>query len=313
MTRRVITSLLLCVAIPAIAQIGNLSELQQRRSDLTLRCDTLMSQRVRLVARRDSLSTHADSLWRVDPQSTELLRARSASRLLVGRLSGIEQQLDSLETLCDSTDADLRDAYDWEIAQLHRLLNDEGWDEGLYLKLLVFQEERQELGNEIRHSAHHFDAEHELGIAPTDGPDEVRQKIEYAQDRVATLQQQQREIQRQLRLIDRQVLMMKKWQRAEDFMRVHREDIERRMRAEVAPSDRLQPELEAARGFVSPEDSVSTAPREAQWLIESQRLKARAQELGEVEAVLQQRIAVFHEHLARLLAGDFPTATVAEE
>tara|TARA_B110000116_G_C16422796_1_gene396938 strand:- start:382 stop:528 length:147 start_codon:yes stop_codon:yes gene_type:complete len=44
-------------------------------------------------------------------------------------------------------------------------------------------------------------------------------------------------------------------------------------------------------------------PLEAPWLLEGQRLKAKAQELSEVEAVLQERIAVFHEHLSGLLEG----------
>ncbi len=48
----------------------------------------------------------------------------------------------------------------------------------------------------------------------------------------------------------------------------------------------------------------SDAPMEAPWLLEAQRLQARAQELNEVEAVLQERIAVFGEHLKRILAGD---------
>ena len=49
-------------------------------------------------------------------------------------------------------------------------------------------------------------------------------------------------------------------------------------------------------------DSAAT-PIEAPWLLEGQRLRARAQELGEIEAVLQERIGVFHEHLARILDG----------
>ena len=81
-----------------------------------------------------------------------------------------------------------------EISRLHGLLTEDGWDEGLFRQLLVFQEEREGLGNTIRASNHRFDDEGELSISAQDGPEELRQKIEYAQDRVAYYQERQREI-----------------------------------------------------------------------------------------------------------------------
>jgi len=306
MSRLALPFILLFVATSTTAQIRDLTTLQERRGLLSLSSDSLMSVRIRLVAQKDSLSARAESLWTQDPESYELLRTRTASRMLIARLRVIERRLDSLVTVGDSLDADLRDSYDWEISRLHGLLTEDGWDEGLFRQLLVFQEEREGLGNTIRASNHRFDDEDELSISAQDGPEELRQKIEYAQDRVAYYQERQREITRQLRFIDRQVFVMRKyWHVAEELIRMHRDGTDMlRIRGMDRPDlNRESPTMRGAQ-TVAPSfvDSAAT-PIEAPWLLEGQRLRARAQELGEVEAVLQERIGVFHEHLARILDG----------
>lgn len=306
MSRLALPFILLFVATSTTAQIRDLTTLQERRGLLSLSSDSLMSVRIRLVAQKDSLSARAESLWTQDPESYELLRTRTASRMLIARLRVIERRLDSLVTVGDSLDADLRDSYDWEISRLHGLLTEDGWDEGLFRQLLVFQEEREGLGNTIRASNHRFDDEDELSISAQDGPEELRQKIEYAQDRVAYYQERQREITRQLRFIDRQVFVMRKyWHVAEELIRMHGDGTDMlRIRGMDRPDlNRESPTMRGAQ-TVAPSfvDSAAT-PIEAPWLLEGQRLRARAQELGEVEAVLQERIGVFHEHLARILDG----------
>lgn len=308
------------LALPdaTVAQIGDLSTLQEQRGVLGQSTDSLMSVRVRLVALRDSLSTRSDSLWRLDPESTELLRTRSASRTLVARLRVIEQHLDSLSQATDSLHADLRDSYDWEIARLLRLLSEEGWDEGLYLNLLVFQEERQELGDAIRASQHRIDDDHQLGISADDGPEELRQKIEFAQDRIVAAQLAQREIARQQQMVERRILVMRRF--AEDLARLHKAEEnllrppgggdrprqERPRGGEVSPFTgemRIEALGQSADVVVPAADTVVAEPLEAQWLLEGQKLRAQAQQWREVEAVLQERVAVFHEHLARMLEG----------
>ncbi|MFP6646745.1 MAG: hypothetical protein VCF24_24775 [Candidatus Latescibacterota bacterium] len=306
MSRLALPFILLFVATSTTAQIRDLTTLQERRGLLSLSSDSLMSVRIRLVAQKDSLSARAESLWTQDPESYELLRTRTASRMLIARLRVIERRLDSLVTVGDSLEADLRDSYDWEISRLHGLLTEDGWDEGLFRQLLVFQEEREGLGNTIRASNHRFDDEDELSISAQDGPEELRQKIEYAQDRVTYYQERQREIARQLRFIDRQVFVMRKyWHVAEELIRMHGDGTDMlRIRGMDRPDlNRESPTMRGAR-TVAPifVDSAAT-PIEAPWLLEGQRLRARAQELGEVEAVLQERIGVFHEHLARILDG----------
>ena len=310
--------LLLVFSTASVAQIRDLTVLQEQRSRLAQHSDSLMSVRIRLVAQRDSLSARTDTLWSLDPESTELLRARAASRILIARLQFIEGRLDSLATTGDSLEAGLRDAYDWEISRLHGLLNEDGWDEGLYRQLLVFQEEREGLGNAFSPAAHRFDGDQELSIAATDGPEELRQKIEFAQDRVAALQEEQHEIARQLRFIDRRLLMMRKFRHlATEMMHLRGDDatmLQMRVveRADGPGVEVVHPEAQdmpisagvqsLASALV---DSAGTAtPLEAPWLLKAQRLKARAQELGEVEAVLQHRIGVFHEHQSRILEGD---------
>lgn len=306
MSRLAFPFILLFVVTTTTAQIRDLTTLQERHGMLSLSSDSLMSVRIRLIAQKDSLSARAESLWAQNPESYELLRTRTASRMLIARLRVIEWRLDSLVTVGDSLEADLRDSYDWEISRLHGLLTEDGWDEGLFRQLLVFQEEREGLGNTIRASNHRFDDEGELSISAQDGPEELRQKIEYAQDRVAYYQERQREIARQLRFIDRQVFVMRKyWHVAEEWIRMHGDgtDILRIRGMDRPDLNRESPTMRGARtvppSFV---DSAAT-PIEAPWLLEGQRLRARAQELGEVEAVLQERIGVFHGHLARILDG----------
>ena len=305
---------LLTVTSSALAQIRDLTILQERRAHLNQRSDSLMSVRIRLVSRRDSLSQQAESLWSQDPESTQLLRVRSASRLLIAHLQVIEKQLDSLSTEGDSLDADLRDCYDWEIGQLHGLLTEEGWDEGLYRQLLVFQDEREALGTAIRASHYRFDGDHELSISAEDGPEELRQKIEYAQDRVAALQEEQREIARQCRQIDRKVMTMQKfWHLAEEMIRLHGTETEMtRMRvvdgpegpgAEIVRPGAELPRTRGARSRAPARGDSATTPIEAPWLLKGQQLRARAQQLRDVEAVFQERIGVFHEHLSRILEG----------
>lgn len=300
------TIVTIIVATGATAQIRDLTSVQDRRSHLGHDSDSLMSVRIRLVARRDSLSFLADSLWRDDPQSTQLLQARSASRSLVTRLHVIEQRLDSLDVARDSLDADLRDAYDWELARLLGLLTKDGWDEGLYRQLLVFREERAELGNAIRASAHRFDEDDELSVSAEDGPEELSQKIEFAQDRVAAYQGEQREIARQLRFIERDVMMIRRyWDLADEMMRRRgAESGMLQMRVVPGTEGAETPVTRGAMALGQALPDSSTTPMEAPWLLEGQRLKARVQELKEVEAVLQERISVFHEHLSRILAGD---------
>ena len=229
----------------------------------------------------------------------------------------VERRLDSLATASDSLEADLRDSYDWEISRLHGLLTEEGWDEGLFRQLLVFQEEREALGNAIRSDHHRLDGDSELSISAADGPEELRQKIEYAQDRVAAYQSVQRQIARRLRFIERQVLVMQKfWHLAEQMDRLHEADgdLMRRRALERLSGPGVEitrPEgntessiaMRGARSLAPAKADSTVEPFEAPWLLESQRLKARSQELREVEAVLQERIAVFQEHLSRILEG----------
>jgi hypothetical protein len=48
-------------------------------------------------------------------------------------------------------------------------------------------------------------------------------------------------------------------------------------------------------------DTVAPAPIEAPLLLEVQRLKARQQELREIEAILQDRIGAFHKRMSRIV------------
>lgn len=307
--------LLLVLAVPrgALAQIRDLDELQQGRHRLSQAVDSLQSMSVRLLALRDSVAAHADSLWAHDPESDDLVRLRLSYRLVVARLSRIDAHLDSLTAVRDSLDEGLRGSYDWEISRLFGMLEG-GWDEGLFRQLLVFQREREELGNQIRASYYRLDDDQELAVRDEDGPEEIRQKVELAQDRVAEFQHEQREIERRLRFLDRDALVLQKiWHLRSERVSLQRArpGLERGLQVRDKEGGEMEvmplPEGTSRRGLypaVPGADSVAPpAPVDAQLLLEAQRLKARQQELREVEAVLQERIGAFHQRLAYILAG----------
>lgn len=303
MSRRFAIATGLAIAVAASAQISDLAELRERRNRIGQASDSLMSVRVRLVARRDSLSMRADSLWSQDPETAELVQTRSEFRVLEGRLRHIELQNSRLVAAADSVEERLRDTYDWEISRLHGLLTEEGWDEGLFRQLRVFQEERETLGSAIPAASERLNDEHELSVTERDGPEEIQQKIELAQDKIALLQRTQREIERRLLHLDREVRLIRHvWHLSREI------DLQLQLRDRgggdyelVSPS--TQPDGPTLSAAPAPPDTVTSAPIEAPLLLEAQRLKARLQELRDVEAFLQARIGVFHERLTHILEG----------
>lgn len=290
MTRSLPLSLaaLIAAGLPAGAQIEDLSALKSSRERVHQASDLLQEIRSRFLVRKDSLSVLVDSLRSRDPGSTDLRRARLESRLLLDSLLHVEARLDSSAAVLDSLDENLRTAYDWEISRLIRLLEDEGWDRGLYTQLGAFQEERRELGDVAGPSHYRLDDEHELALNEQDGPDEVRQKIELARYKVARARKGWHAISHRLECI-------------EDELR-----LERRLgsleRGDGLPPRRLDSQRQMVGEAQRPEPASPT-PEEASLLLEAQRMKARQQELLEVTAFLQGRIDAFNRRLTQIL-GD---------
>jgi hypothetical protein len=103
----------------------------------------------------------------------------------VQRHDEIDRGLEALRVRQGHVREQLRLAYDWEIGQLIQHL-DQQPDQGLLAQLMVYQEEREGLGIEPEQSELQYGAE--MAISPTDGPDEIRQKMELMEGIAARLE-----------------------------------------------------------------------------------------------------------------------------
>lgn len=272
--------------LPAGGQPDELADLKASRERIDRVSQSLQQIRSRFMVRRDSLSSRIDTLRSRAPGVPELRRLQLESRQLLDRLLNVEVRLDSAAAEMEALNEELRAAYDWEISQLIRLLEDGGWDAGLYRQLEVFQEERRLLGYSIGQGHYRLDDEHELALNEADGPEEIRQKRELAQYMAVRARKDWHRVSHRLDTIERELLL----------------------RQQFGPGEAaLVPRGTAAQrqqvGDTPPDVPVAPPPVEEKLLLESQRLKARQQELREVLAFLQGRINAFNERMSRILNG----------
>ncbi len=272
---------------PAGGQLDELAALKASRERVDRVSQSLQQIRSRFMARRDSLSSRIDSLRSRAPGIPDLRRLQLESRQLLHRLNNVEVRLDSAAAEMEALDEKLRAAYDWEISQLIRLLEDGGWDAGLYRQLEVFQEERRVLGYSIGQGHYRLDDAHELALADGDGPEEIRQKLELAQYMAVRARKDWHRLSHRLDSIERELLLLQQFGPGEAAL----------VSRAGAGSQRQQV------GDIPPGEAVAPPPAEAPLLLESQRLKARQQELREVLAFLQGRISAFNARMDQILNG----------
>ena len=278
---------LLGTLLPAGGQLEELADLKAARERVDRVSQSLQQIRSRFMARRDSLSFLIDSLRNRAPGLPDLGRLQLESRHLLHRLLNVEVRLDSAAAERAALDEELRAAYDWEISQLIRLLEDGGWDAGLYRQLEVFQEERRQLGSTIGQGPYRLDDEHELALNDGDGPEEIRQKMELAQYMAVRARKEWHRVGHRLDSIERELLLLKQFGPAEAALPARGGTGSQRQQVGDAP----------------PGDPVPPPPAEAPLLLEVQRLKARQQELREVLAFLQGRLDAFNARMGRILDG----------
>ena len=279
---------LIAAGPPAQAQIEGLAALKSSRERLDRVCASMQQIRGRFLERRDSLSFLIDSLRSRAPGSAGLRRLQLESRQLLHRLLDVESRLDSAAAVVDSLEEELRAAYDWEISRLIGLLEEGGWDRGLYTQLEVFQEERRALGDIVDPGHYRLDDEHELALNDQDGPEVIRQKLELARYKAARAREGWHDISDRLARIEAQLRMLRRLGRLDggDGLLLRRLDPQKQ---QVGEAQRPPP--------------ASPTPEEASLLLEARRLKARQQELREVGAFLQGRIDAFGERLEQIGAA----------
>lgn len=311
--------LLLFLAVGQAAAQEQVEALRAEQEGLAAAHQALASQRLRVAREADSLSTWIDSLKRAVGDSEELQEALRSSVALVQRLLEIDQRLDSVATEQDDLRERLRLAYDWEIGQLIRALSQDGPDRELLLRLMLYQEAREALGEKVDPARMRYGEE--LAITPEDGPEEIRQKIELLEDMAGQLHAQtektaaelgrleeERRLRNQVRIFTAQISLFDEHLPAERRVAQPVSATEEAA-VDLAPPVKISSEARTAppedgRYQVSGGQRLSLERFSADDIrLEIYKLKAHQQELRQMEAVLQERIQAFHQRLRESLEG----------
>ena len=296
MRSRGIFWLILGLATPGSAH-GDAAELGLLKAQyraLESQRDSLASQRLRAAAVAEALSAHIDSLKLSAADSAELQEALRSSLRLVQRMVEIDWQLVALEARQDSLAERLCLAYEWEIGVLIQQLAEQP-DRGLSAQLTLYQEAREQLGVGIYSANLHYNEQ--MKIEVEDGPDEIQQKQALLED-----------------LADR---LEAEWNANADLLR--RLEAEHRLcaRVEQARAQARRPEERVLVRGEQPREPVRFIGRDdeslAEFDLESSiaevalkihKLKARQQEILQLQAVVGARAEAFRLYLRSMLEGE---------
>ena len=325
------------------AGADDIRALQQQQEQLRLVRGTLQAQRGQLAFQADILSARIDSLKAAAAESEELHQALRVSMGLVQGLMALDQRLDSLAGEHDGLEDRLRLAYDWEIGGLIQQLSREPDKERL-LTLMVYQEARAALGDRLPPSWLRYGQE--MSVGPDDGPDQIRQKIDYMEEIAGRLQAESRETVRRLRQLEQEGRVRAQVRTFTSQIALfdeHRAEGRVLQRVEAKGALAVATGGEAVAAVPSeggadmragaapnPEDeglltgpgpapqevlrARSQAVREGEHLtpgqyaagdlfLEMRKLRARQQEIHQMEVVLGERLRLFQHHLQELLEG----------
>ncbi len=291
-------------------------QLQERHTALNEQRDAVVGAANRLSARIDSLKASE-----TDPESLhEELRA---SLVLVQRIVDIDNQLDTLQRQQDDVREKLRLAYDWEIGQLIQRIEAQP-DEGLLAQLMVYQQERETLGTRPSAAEEELRYGGDMAINPGDGPDEIRQKMELMEDIAVRLRAEARATSKKLSRLEEEHRLRSRVSVFVDEIRlfdehlspgrvlVHGRDgsVSDRQGGESRPID--SPELSGSTGVgvVRGSRQVDRGGEIRRFdsgssdiMLEIHKLRARQQEIRELEAVARDRAASFRAYLNEMLEG----------
>ena len=272
------------------AQLG---DLKARYRVLASQRDSLVGQRLQVAAEAEALSARIDSLKLSAANSAELREALRSSLGLVQRMVEIDWRLGDLETRQDSVAEHLCLAYDWEIGVLIQKLAEQP-DRGLSAQLTLYQEAREQLGVGIHSANLHYSEQ--MKIEVEDGPDEIQQKRELLED-----------------IADR---LKAEWSANADLLR--RLEAEYRLCARVEqarakarrPEERVLVSGEQPREqvrFLRQDESLAEFDLEssiAEVALKIHKLKARQQEILQLQAVVEDRAEAFRRYLRSMLEGE---------
>ena len=335
--RRAIVAVLLTLAGLAGADAPQIWELRQLHDSLVLEQSELVARRDTVATRAGALSARIDSLKEADTDADALQEALRASLGLVQRMVGVDRQLERVRSQQDSVRERLRVAYDWEIGRLIQQL-DEQPDRGLLAQLMVYQEERERLGAEPLPSELQYGAE--MAIRPTDGPDEIRQKMELMEDIAVRLQTEARRTRTQLARLEQEHRLrtrVRTFSREISLFDEHLPEGRVLVRAGGQVLDDHSGQREGTGGSFDGADAPASPGSESEGggltasprplvrgarqvaqdgelralggagaedvALEIHKLRAHQQEIRQLEAVARERAASFRAHLNKMLEG----------
>ena len=296
--------LVLGFALPGSAHGDSVSlgDLKTQYRALESQCDSLASQRLRVAAEAKALSARIDSLKLSAANSAALQEALRSAALeealrsslgLVQRMVEIEWKLVALEARQDSLAERLCLAYDWEIGVLIQKLAEQP-DRGLSVQLTLYQEAREQLGIGIHSANLHYSEQ--MKIEVEDGPDEIQQKQELLEDIADRLKAEWsanadllRRLEAEHRLCARAEQARAKAQRSEERVLVSGEQPQEQVRLLRQDESLAEFDLESSIAEVA---------------LKIHKLKARQQEILQLQAVVEERAEAFRRYLRSMLEGE---------
>ena len=276
-----------------VADIGILKD--QYRTLETQR-NILEGKRLEIEVEAEALSDRVDSL-KLEEDSEELHEALRSSLGFVRRMVEIDRRLAKLDVRKDSLAERLHLVYDWEIGVLIRKLSDQP-DKGLLTQLMVYQEAREELGSKTHGSSLRYDEQ--MMIGGDDGPDEIQQKLDLMKD-IANRLQAELGSTTQILLRLEEEYRLRTWMGNSSLEEQNVEGAKGRffLRGERQGEPVSFRDHEGAPN--SEIDPVSPSVEEV--LLEIHKLKARQQEIRQLQTVVQDRAEAFHLYLRTMLEG----------
>ena len=304
-------------ASTAHGQILDLDSLKSVQRGLREAQRGVREQQIHHEARADSLSEAIYDLRRQKPRSSALQDALIRSMASWRTLGALSQQLHELNSKEAELRPTLRAAYDWEISRLFRELR-EYRDEGLLLQLVIYQEERKALGDEIVVSQMRYGEDMKLSEA--DGPDEIRQKIQLLEGMANRYRKRAEEIEQRISTLEEENQLARAiWESPSPTRRVAGHVA---ASTEVTEASHLLPEVAAlpvgsaatatpVRGSRSTTSAAAAVRRElssgsratSTYIreLEIEQWKVQQREVAQIQAVLRERITAFRERLQLLL------------
>jgi len=298
MRLRILFLLILGLFFPAIVcgDVADLGILKDQYRTLEAQRNILEGKRLEIEVEAEALSDRVDSL-KLEEDSEELHEALRSSLGFVRRMVEIDRRLAKLDVRKDSLAERLHLVYDWEIGVLIRKLSDQP-DKGLLTQLMVYQEAREELGSKTHGSSLRYDEQ--MMIGGDDGPDEIEQKLDLMKD-IANRLQAELGSTTQILLRLEEEYRLRTWMgnssleernvegaKGRFFLRGERQGEPVSFRDhEGAPNSEIDP----------------VSPSVEEVLLEIHKLKARQQEIRQLQTVVQDRAEAFHLYLRTMLEG----------